>query len=254
VTESGSLLGGNVSNATTSSAKRTTSNSFSVQNATIVVYLAGEMGNHLTILAKALTVKLMAEKKYGVSAHLVFRHQLHPKWVNGRNSIKACFPKLAHFNFSAANTDAFDKLAREQDELLTKQGQWDPARIKIDNDRDDADAMKEALLYWKRVMQSRVDGKPVPFLTVATSWCPPDIIDQYLDLIRDFFEFDKVACCKTLPDPDESVFVSASIALCYILAILVHACSHKLLLLVVVLVASSKFPSRNAKRGQEVGI
>jgi hypothetical protein len=216
VTESVSISRVNLSTAT-ASVNGTTSNSFPIQNitmnATIVVYLSGEMGNYLSILAKAFTVKLLAKKKCGVSAQLVLRHQLRPKWVNGRDSIKACFPKLAHFNFSAANTDAFDKLAREQDELLTRQREWDPVRLKIDSDQDNADTMEEALLYWKRALESNIDGVPSPFLTVATWWCPPDIIDQHLDLIRDFFEFNKLACCKTLPDPDESVFVSASIIL-----------------------------------------
>jgi hypothetical protein len=191
------------------------------RNATIVVYLAGEMGNHLSILAKALTVKVIARRKYAISAQLVLRHQLHPKWVKGRNSIQACFPKLRPFNFSAANTDAFDELSREQDELLTRQGQWDPARLKIDSDRDNADTIEDALLFWKRVLESHVDGV-APFLTVATWWCPPDIIDRYLDLIRNFFEFDKVACCKTLPDPDESVFVRVLPTFFTIANVLVH--------------------------------
>jgi hypothetical protein len=209
--ESGSILGVNASNATTS-INRTTPSSFPVQNTTrngtIVVYLTGEMGNHLLILAKSLSVKLMANEKYGISAEFVLRHQQSPKWVHGRNSIQSCFPKLRHFNFSAANTDAFDKLAREQDK-----GPWDPARLKIVSDIDNADTMDDALLYWKSVLESHVDGV-APFLTVA-KWCPLVMIDRYLDQLRSFFEFDKIACCKALPGPDESVFVSGPDVLCH---------------------------------------
>lgn len=196
------------SNAITTSMKRTVPNSFPVQNTprngTIVVYLSGEMGNHLLILAKSFTVKLMANEKYGISAELVLRHQQHPKWVNGRNSIQGCFPKLRYYNFSAANTDVFDKLLLEQDRALRENS----ARLKIVGDQDSADTVDDALLYWKRMLESHVDNvMPAPFLTVA-KWCPLEMIDRYLDQLERFFEFDKVACCKTLPDPDESVFVS----------------------------------------------
>lgn len=211
--KSGSIFGPSASNgAISTSMNRTMPKSFPLQstapslNGTIVVYLSGEMGNHLLILAKSLTVKLVAKEKYGISAELVLRHQQHPKWVHGRNSIQDCFPKLRHYNFSAANTNAFDKLVLEQDRTLRE----DSARLKIVGDQDNADTVEDALLYWRSMLESHVDnGMAAPFLTVA-KWCPPEMIDRYFDQLERFFEFDKIACCKTLPDPDESVFVSSS--------------------------------------------
>ena len=119
-------------------------------NASIVVFLNGEMGNHLSNLAKAWSVKLMAEE-YGISSDLVLRHQSHRKWIRGRDSVKHCFPKLRHYNFSAANTLAFDNLAREQERLLIE-GKWDPARLKLDSVSDNMTTIRDALSYWKRIL------------------------------------------------------------------------------------------------------
>jgi len=185
------------------------------RNATIVVFLSGEMGNHLSILAKAWSVRLLAQKQYGIFAELVLRHQSHPKWIYGRDAIQKCFPKLREYNFSAANTNAFEELAREQERLLVK-GKWDPARLKLDSDQDDKNTLNDSLLYWKSILDSpslasietdAAAGISFPFLSVA-SWCPLDMLDQYLEQIRSFFEFDKKVCCRIQPDPDESVFVS----------------------------------------------
>lgn len=188
------------------------------KNATIVVFLSGEMGNHLSILAKAHSVALVAQAQYGISTELVLRHQSHPKWVFGQDSIQSCFPKLRHYNFSAANSEAFDQLAARQDGILLEK-QWDPVRLKLESDQDDKYTIKESISYWKKILESPTlvaeleqdsagTAVSLPFLTVA-SWCPLDLLDQHLDEIRSFFEFDKATCCKIQPDPDESVFVSA---------------------------------------------
>lgn len=183
-------------------------------DAAIIVFLSGEMGNHLSILAKALSVKLLAQEHHNISANLVFRHQSHPKWIRAREALQNCFPKLRAFNFSAANTDAFDDFAREQDRLLV-QGNWDPSMLKLDSDQDSETSIDSSLAYWKSILESpssrtvKVDaGVKFPFLSVA-SWCPLIMLDHYLDEIRHFFEFDRSSCCDILPDADESVFVSA---------------------------------------------
>ena len=187
------------------------------RNATIVVHLSGEMGNHLSILAKALVVKLVAAERHGITAEIKLRHQPHPKWVKGRDAIQKCFPNLQNFNFTAANTDAFNDFSIEQDRLLV-QNNWDPAKLRLDSDLDDRNAIGDALSYWKRIIESPFSFEinvnasvPVafPFLTVA-SWCPLDMLDLYLSQIRSFLEFDKAACCRIKPDPDESVFVRAT--------------------------------------------
>lgn len=186
-----------------------------ISNATIIVFLSGEMGNHLSILAKALSAQLVAQQQYNITANLVFRHQSHPKWTRARDDVQHCFPKLREYDFTAANTDAFDQFAREQQQQLV-QGGWDPSRLKLDSDQDDKVSIEEALAYWKSILDSpslstvEIDaaGLSFPFLSVA-SWCPLGMLDQYLDEIRDFFEFDKAACCRIRPAADESVFVSA---------------------------------------------
>jgi hypothetical protein len=190
----------------------------STRNATIVVFLSGEMGNHLSILAKALCVQLMAENEYNITAKLVFRHQSHPKWTRAREDLERCFPNLRGFNFSAANSVAFDDFSIAQDQLLTHGG-WDPAKLKLISDFDNKASIQNSLAYWKTMLDSpsipttneTSDTLEVtfPFLSVAV-WCPLDILDQHLDEIRDFFEFEKSFCCRLQPDIDESVFVSAA--------------------------------------------
>jgi hypothetical protein len=183
------------------------------RNATIVVYLHGEMGNHLMVLAQAVAVKLLAEEKYGISSELVLRHQIlrrGDKWIRARNSVKKCFPKLRPFDFSAANTLAFDKLAKEQARQLHLRD-LDPTRL----EEGSRYSMDEMLASWKSLLREsprrnlNLTAGPVsfPYFKVKTH-CPHSLVDRYLDQIRSFLEFDRDACCSLLPEPDESVFVS----------------------------------------------
>ena len=102
-------------------------------------------------------------------------------------------------------------------------GERDSARLKLVGAQDTAATVKDALVYWKHMLeQSHVDttangmatttttASAAPFLTVAR-WCPPELIDRYFDYLERVFEFDKTACCKLLPDPDETVFVSVCV-------------------------------------------
>ena len=222
-------------------------------NATIVVFLSGEMGNHLSILAKALCVQLMAQREYNITATLIFRHQLHPKWTRARNDLERCFPKLREYNFSAANNNAFDEYAREQDRILIHGG-WDPAKLKLNSDFDNTMSVQNALAYWKHILNSSSSIPTIndtlqvtfPFLSVAV-WCPLDMLDQHLDEIRDFFQFDTSSCCRLRPDLDESVFVSAAIDACCTFSNLQHSQSMHYL-------ALKKFLARNAQKGKEKGI
>jgi hypothetical protein len=180
------------------------------RNATIVVYLHGEKGNHLMLFAQALVVKMLAAEEYGISTELVLRHQIASKWTRARDSIKECFPKLRHFDFAAANTVAFDELAEEQAQQL-KAREMDRMMLE-DNSRYSMDAK---LSSWKSLLLESpqhdvnltADTVSFPYFTVKQH-CGHSLVDRYLDQIRSFLEFDSKACCSLLPEPDESVFVS----------------------------------------------
>jgi len=47
-----------------------------------------------------------------------------------------------------------------------------------------------------------------PVLIESHSLNAQMFIDRYYDLVRKIFIFDDDACCKEIPDPDESIFVS----------------------------------------------
>jgi hypothetical protein len=173
------------------------------------VYLQGETGNHLLVLAEALVVKLLAAEEYGISAELILRHQMASKWTRARDSVKKCFPKLRPFDFSAANTQAFDELTKEQARQLQIR-QMDPTRLEDSSGY----SMDERLSSWKSLllesshhdMNLTADPVSFPYFSVKTH-CPYSLRDRYLDQIRSFLEFDRKACCSLLPEPDESVFV-----------------------------------------------
>lgn len=185
------------------------------KNATIVVYLSGEMGNHLSVIAKAYSTKLLALERYNIAAKLVFRHQLVSKWTHAKRDLKKCFPKLATYDFSAANSKAFDKLQRKQAKYLAR-GHWDPARLQLDSFLDNKTSIESALSYWNQVLDSpslfnvtaAAGEVSFPFLTVGAPFCPLDMLDRYHDEIQSFFEFDRSKCCHALPSANETVFVS----------------------------------------------
>lgn len=200
------------------------------RNATIVLYLHGEMGNHLYVLALGLAMKLLAAEQYGISSELVLRHQVNAgaKWIRARDNVKQCFPKLRRFDFSAANTQAFDKLEREQDEQLQTH-------------QLDLSSWRSMLLESPRLTAAG----PVyfPFLKVK-GHCGNHLLDQYLDQIRSFLEFDRAACCLSLPEPDKTVFVST---LRVSVVLVLFQCLNNWFVAFLIHLASSKLFGGNAK-------
>lgn len=173
-----------------------------ILNGTIVVYLHGEMGNHLSVLAKALVVQRLALKEYGIRAKFTLKHQkgqFHYKWANSRDNIQKCFPRFRMFDFTEANTEEFERLGKEQSQQLKAHNM---------SELDDGEKnLEESLSLWRRLLETpQLNLTQPPFFKVAHhGW---DILDYCLDDIRRFMTFDKEACCRSVPEADESVFVS----------------------------------------------
>ena len=95
-------------------------------DATIVVHLSGEMGNHLHHLVHGYGIHLMllgkddndmidtsssnAPNSSSILTNIILRHQEHVnqrKWMSAQTSIQSCFPHFRNYNFSFGNTIEF---------------------------------------------------------------------------------------------------------------------------------------------------
>ena len=183
-----------------------------ILNGTIVVCLHGEFGNHLSVLGQALAVQRLALKNYGIRAKLMLRHnegQFAYKWKSSRDNIQKCFPKFRSFDFTEANTEEFDRLDEEQTQQLKAHNM-----SKLADDKEEP--LSESLSLWRRLLETpKLNLTQPPFFKVTLhGW---DIFDSCLDDIRRFMKFDREACCRIVPDADESVFVSSSLCFCCLL-------------------------------------
>lgn len=195
------------------------SNRTGLMNSTIVVQLHGEMGNHLYGLAQAIAVQQEAQDKYGIKARLVLGHkrgQPEYKWKSSRDNIQKCFPRLRDFDFTGANTNEIDSLASFQNQQLEERN------LTTLNDKGkgaDEIMPNDALSVWKTLLETpQLNGSAsgsitIPFFTVSyfAEW---DALDMSFDKIKSFLEFDRQACCREIPETDESVFVSFNTWLC----------------------------------------
>lgn len=189
-------------------------------NGTVVVSLKGELGNHLSIISQGVLVKLLAKEKHGIHANLVLRHdsgQFRGKYFPTGKKIQRCFPKLRQYNFSEANSPEFDRLQEEQNQQLA-----DNNMIMLTDSQGKGNLL-EALSLWKHLLTNQTlnvttEGPVTAPFFHSTLFAEFADFDKGFDEIRDFLEYDKDECCKTIPDPDESVFVSFHVVLLYSVA------------------------------------
>jgi hypothetical protein len=184
-------------------------NSSIIPPATIVVELSGEMGNHLSKLAHGFGLSLWLQREYGVQTKIVLRHQEKPKWLTARDALQQCFPVSRTWDFQQGNTAEIDLQRVRQTEWL---GTWLDG---INGVKGFEEAQVDSTLQLFATLlannHSRAEGPSSnvssPFL-YSQSFVTNDIfMDRYYDEYRRIFQFD-TACCKILPEPDESVFVS----------------------------------------------
>jgi hypothetical protein len=191
----------------------------------IVVQLSGEMGNNLQKIAFGRALQNLAQERYQMDTHLVFRHQDRvAKWIRAKQDIQQCFPHLRHYDFELGNSAEFEKRRLQQVHWLGNEAsQW----LQLPNGVNSSQTDK-GLDYLHRLVvnQTQTDDSTntttmmdlppndanisLPFI-YSLSFVGDSLIDRYYHDFRELFTFDELACCHLVPDADESVFVSNNV-------------------------------------------
>ena len=201
----------------------------------IVCQLSGEFGNNigkfvhayvlwLKLTRAAATTKQGSNTTEQFTYRIILRHQLHPKWVRGRDDAQLCFPtSLGRFDFTLGNGPDFDVLKAEQTKL-----QWMElfAGVNLSSEHVQGALENFTRIAAAKRQQDRVNSNhqdrhisegltetsiSLPFLWSETLVYHPtfvEFVDEYYHEIRGLLRFDEQACCALKPFPDESVFVS----------------------------------------------
>ena len=188
--------------------------------ASIVVTLVGEFGSHLNSLARGFGIQLLAKEAYDLDTNLVLKQPGSLKIrKNDRESemakktkedLQRCFPNLRKYSFYFGNSTEFKFRTSQQEG-------WEIANAtllqKINGPT--LQEVKDAINHAKYLSEETTTKPQIIYhsdliLPLVNSQSKKEdvFVDQYYDEIRHWFEFDELECCKKVPDPDESVFVS----------------------------------------------
>lgn len=196
------------------------------KKATFVVELAGEMGNHLSLVARGIVLSAMAREEYGIDANIIFKQQttrsnqlaIVHKGKKTENILKQCFPYFRNIDFSLG-------LSHEYSIRKKQQGAWKDVDENILKDLNkDGKPVIRALKHVHDLTLS--PSKPeighnatihLPVLDIS-AMASHTQIDKYYERIRAIFAFDEKRCCKHRPHNDEYVFVS------FFFVVSVHIC------------------------------
>ena len=197
------------------------------QPVTIVVQLAGELGNQIQKLGTGFCMQHLIETKLGLKTEIKLRAQVGArKWRHAMEWTKSAFPNTRPYAFNELNTPEFDRLHKFQNEwiqglieknLLNMTGITHPTQLNelSCNDKkecfDDMLNMLNQTWHMERpnVPSSDGNGTINPIFSIPHVYSGAQMSDYCLDLIypelRDFFTFDEETNCKLIPDPDETV-------------------------------------------------
>mmetsp|Transcript_46526 Transcript_46526/g.55954 ORF Transcript_46526/g.55954 Transcript_46526/m.55954 type:complete len:394 (+) Transcript_46526:154-1335(+) len=201
------LLGALESTPMASSFRNTSLPPTNTTAVTIVVQLSGEMGNQLGKLSSGLGLQLWAKEKYGIDATLRLQHQNNGKWKRAMENTKTCFPNTRPFDFEECNTDEFNYLRTKQNKLFANETALLNMRCYTEG------CIDASLSFFQKALQRRDLPDRNTNATIAIPYLLVDffsnansvILDRYYGNIKKLFAFDN-ACCKAVPEPDESVF------------------------------------------------
>jgi hypothetical protein len=182
-------------------------------NVTLLCDLTNEMGNILGHMAYCVGIATWAAREHNFRSVLVPRHlgKDGGRWEKSLEGIRRCFPKLSVLDFSLARTNSF------ADELATKSAEQARRGIPLSsiNSKDSTiveGALKKFAGHVRRHSIDRGTSESIslPFLHASRMilFDYNYLVDKYVDEIRDTFMFDTDTCCATIPDVDETVFVS----------------------------------------------
>lgn len=200
----------NITN-TKSSVPRNSSNAIKVPQGTwtLVSQLGGELANNLGNIAWGLAIRQWLQDEHHVRTRIVLRRQNKPKWQNGNHDIHQCFPELKQMDFEEGYQpvviEAIETQMKRIGTTFSNMASSDEVTIRREMQRFlDAANQNESLPE-----EQAANNLSYP-LIYGHFLCYLDLfVDRYFDIVREKFRFDP-ACCHTIPDPDESVFVSKS--------------------------------------------
>ena len=179
--------------------------------------MSGEFGNQLHHLAHGFAIQRLAKREYGIDTNLILRRQLRSeKFAATQRHLKTCFPALRDVKFQ---TDKFR--VPDQQRLLNATTLHQKEMLKmfelkggstLNDTRRALDVLNTTLLSGEgsSVQYMKVDSDTtisLPFLHTSAA-INREFMDVFYDDFREFFTFDRTACCSDLPEPDEAVFVS----------------------------------------------
>lgn len=171
----------------------------------IITQLSGEMGNNLHSIACSVGLQSMLKEKHNVKSEIKIRHQDNKKWQRGQLDIAQCFPKMADWNFSFANTDEFLHVHKTQQELME--------RLKIEEPK--GSKIADWTVYFGKVAEItsplKFSGNAssdilIPHILQDHAGLVRPLVNRYLPDIRKMFKFNKKDCCKEKARDDEAVF------------------------------------------------
>jgi len=184
--------------------------------ATIIIHMSGEMGNHINHLAHAYPIAWWAERKYGIKTRMIIRDQvirgrISPKSGSARAIFAKCFPRLKTlYDGARANSPEYGI-------RMAQQHGWDMANdtvlqhinnvIRTESDVDFT--LEHLQVLAKSDSIPEVDENATITLPLLES-IPMEnnrFVDWFYHDLRWLLTFNDTACCKALPDADETVLV-----------------------------------------------
>jgi hypothetical protein len=185
-------------------------------NPSFLIHLRGELGNHLEYMARGIVLREIAEKEFDMQPNLILKQQTKNGKLFGKKAIpterdlKRCFPWFRQFDFRQGNSKSIEKLIKIQNRSFHFEN--DKSLLNLVNGNRTEMAM--ALQHVTDL--STIDHNENPPVVHAQRMKLP-IVDVtrmnvdfrgYTSSIRFAFAMDEAACCKEVPNVDETVFVS----------------------------------------------
>lgn len=184
--------------------------------ATIIIHMSGEMGNHINHLAHAYPIAWWAERKYGIKTRMIIRDQvirgrISPKSGSAHAVFAKCFPRLKTlYDGARANSPEYGI-------RMAQQHGWDMANdtvlqhinnvIKTESDVDFT--LEHLQVLAKSDSIPEIDENATITLPLLESILMENnrFVDWFYHDLRWLLTFNDTACCKALPDADETVLV-----------------------------------------------
>lgn len=125
-------------------------------------------------------------------------------------NLKECFPNLRHYNFEWGNAPLFYQRLQQQNEWLGKDEGSKLVFLNLISQEhvDEGLEFLASLVRKKSTLPLDDHAISLPFLYVQ-AFAELSHIDGHFSDLRQLFSLDRASCCKELPQPDESVFVSS---------------------------------------------